>query len=93
MTTWDETKRRSNLAKHGVDLALADHFDFENARYEEDWEREGEHRFRAIGWIGRRLYFLVYTVRNDEAHAISLRLADKKEKRRYFKTLSTPDRL
>lgn len=92
MVTWDETKRRSNLAKHGVDLADAERFDFENALYEEDWDRQGEDRFRAVGSIDGRPYFLVYTVRDDQAHAISLRLADKKEKRRYFKTLSAPHR-
>ena len=87
MTSWNETKRRTNLAKHGVDLALAERFDFETAAYEDDWESEGEQRFRAIGWIDDRLYFLVYTIRGDETHAISLREADKKEQRRYVKRL------
>jgi uncharacterized protein len=89
MTTWDEAKRRDNIAKHGLDLADAERFDFEDAFYEDDWEREGEDRVRAIGWLGDRLCVLVYTVRDDEARAISLRVADKKEKRRYFKALST----
>ena len=28
---WDEKKRAANLAKHGVDFAAAEEFDFESA--------------------------------------------------------------
>lgn len=57
MITWDEAKRRSNLAKHGVDLALAEQFDWESAIFEEDdSEAYGEQREIATGWIGEGLY-------------------------------------
>jgi uncharacterized DUF497 family protein len=52
MTTWSEAKRRSNLTKHGVDLALAERFDFVTAVIvEDDSEAYGEQREAAIGWI------------------------------------------
>lgn len=91
MVTWDEAKRRSNLAKHGVDLADADRFEFNFALVEEDRDVRGEQRFRAIGWIDDRLCYLIYTVRGDETHVISLREADKKERRRYFREVSAFD--
>jgi uncharacterized protein len=84
MTTWSEAKRRSNLAKHGVDLALAERFDFVTAIIiEDDSEAYGEQREVAIGWIDDALYVYVYTLRGDEDHAISLRKANPKEWRWY----------
>jgi uncharacterized DUF497 family protein len=84
MRTWDEAKRRSNIAKHGVDLADADAFEFETALVQEDQDAEGEQRFRAIGFIRDRLHFLVYALGDDEeVHAISLRPVTPKERKRY----------
>jgi uncharacterized DUF497 family protein len=84
MTTWDERKRRSNLAKHGVDLALAERFDWLTAVIEEDdSEPYGEQREVATGWIDSVLYIYVYTVRNEQDHAISLRKARPKDYRDY----------
>lgn len=84
MTTWDEAKRRSNRAKHGVDLALAEQFGFDTAEVEEDRDVRHEQRFRAVGFIGDRIYFLVFTLGDaGEPHAITLRFATPKEKRRY----------
>ena len=86
MTTWDERKRRSNLAKHGVDLALAVDFDWDNAIIEEDANEEyGEQREQATGLIGVTLYVYIYTLRGDDDRAISLRPATKAEKRQYVK--------
>lgn len=84
MATWDETKRRANLAKHGVDLALAERFNFVTAMIEEDRSHAyGEQRERAVGWIDNDLYVYVYTLRGDDDHAISLRKATSREARRY----------
>jgi len=85
--TWTPAKRKKNLRKHGIDLADAERFDFITAVIEDDWESEGEHRFRAIGWIDDRLYLLVYTLRGDNTHAISLRPATKREYRRYEQSI------
>jgi uncharacterized DUF497 family protein len=84
VATWNETKRRRNLAKHRVDLAIADRFDFISAIIEEDdSEAYGEQRQVAIGRIDDAIYVYVYTLRGDEDHAISLRRASPRERRRY----------
>ncbi len=84
MTTWDERKRRANIAKHGVDLALAERFEWHDAVFEEDdSEKYGEQREVATGWIGATLYVYVYTMRDQDDHAISLRKASAREARRY----------
>jgi uncharacterized DUF497 family protein len=86
MTTWDEAKRRRNLAKHGVDFAIAERFDFETAVIrEDDSERYGERREIAVGWIDDALYVYIYTMRGDEDHAISLRKAGRRDWNRYGK--------
>jgi uncharacterized protein len=88
VTTWDEAKRRRNLAKHGVDFRIAERFNFGTAVIREDTsERYGEQRDIAIGWIDDTLYVYVYTLRRDEDHAISLRKATPKERRRYDKEI------
>lgn len=88
MATWDEQKRRSNLAKHGVDLALAEHFDWNTAAIEPDRDVDREQRFRAIGFVGGKLYFLVITLSNlDEPHVISMRRTTPKERRKYAKEI------
>jgi uncharacterized DUF497 family protein len=84
VATWDEAKRRRNLAKHGVDLAIADRFDFLTAMIrEDDSEAYGERREIAVGWIDDALYVYVYTLHGDEDRVISLRKATLKEQRRY----------
>ena len=90
MVTWDETKRRQNLAKHGMDLADAEGFAWERAVYEEDRDVRHEQRVRVMGWLDGRLCFLVYTMSGEEIHVISLREADQTEKRRYFRAVSAP---
>lgn len=48
--TWDEAKRASNLAKHGLDFADVAHFDFDTALLDiDDREDYGEVRETAIG--------------------------------------------
>ncbi len=84
MTTWDEAKRRRNLAKHGVDFVIAERFDFHTAWIREDVSQAyGEQRDIAVGWIDNALYVYVYTLRGHEDHAISLRKAIPREQRRY----------
>jgi uncharacterized DUF497 family protein len=83
--TWDESKRASNLTRHGLDFAEVVCFDFGTAlHYIDDREDYGELREIAIGWCGPRLCFLVFVRRGkDEVHVISFRKATKQEMRRY----------
>jgi len=84
MTTWDETKRAANLTKHGVDFALAEGFDWDTALTSVD-ERQsyGEHRCVSVGFIGDRLYVMVWTPRDHGVRIIGLRKANEREQRRY----------
>lgn len=82
---WDEAKRRANLAKHGVDFAQAADLEWETALTLPD-ARFGyaEERNATFGFIGDRLYALVWTPRADGAvRIISLRKANRREVRRY----------
>ena len=84
MYEWDEDKRSSNLAKHGIDFAIVEGFDWEHSIADEDDSAEGEPRFISIGPIGVKLYVLVWTPRGkDTVRVISLRPATKPERRRY----------
>jgi uncharacterized DUF497 family protein len=93
MTTWDDAKRKANLAKHGLDLALAESFGWGDALFEEDdSEAYGEQREIATGPIGSILCVYVYTMRGEEDHAISLRKASAREARRYAREIGSTHR-
>jgi uncharacterized DUF497 family protein len=80
---WDEAKRRDNLAKHrGVDFSGMEAFEWETAAIASS-SRHGEARYTALGYIGDRLYYVVYTMRGDKCRIISLRKANPREERQY----------
>ncbi|MCB9959790.1 MAG: BrnT family toxin [Rhodospirillaceae bacterium] len=69
---WDEAKRRSNLAKHGIDFVRAARI-FRNPILErmDDRQDYGEERWIAIGhWQGQCLV-VVYTWRDGKRRLIS----------------------
>jgi uncharacterized DUF497 family protein len=81
---WDETKRESNLAKHGLDLAVslelfADYF-MERLDTRQDY---GEDRWVALGVIRDVTVVLVYTERDGRLRPISLRKATAQERSIY----------
>lgn len=84
MLTWDENKAAANLAKHGVAFELARRFDWDTAVIVQDNRGDyGETRFQATGYIGTRLYVLVFTPRGGAERVISLRKANKRDVRNY----------
>ena len=85
--TWDETKRRANLKKHGVDFAAAAEFEWESAVESLD-DSQGEVRWVATGFIGNKLYMLVYVEVEETVRIISLRRATKREIVRYVEAQS-----
>jgi uncharacterized protein len=89
MITWDETKRRENIRKHGLDLAdLESVFDLPMISVEDARQSYGELRLQSLGLWQGRVVFLVWTPRGDEtAHIISCRYADRKETDVYFNTI------
>lgn len=83
MVEWDEAKRRANIAKHGIDFAIAKDFDWQNAYVIEDDRFDyGETRFVAIGRIGGAVHTMVFTPRGRKVRVISLRLASREERKR-----------
>ena len=84
MYEWDEGKRESNREKHGVDFAEAEEFDWEGAFVIPDSRADyGEPRYRAMGFIGRRLYALAFTLRGGTVRILSLRKANPREVKYY----------
>ena len=82
--TYDPTKDATNVAKHGVSLALAIELEWESAVVWPDVRREyGETRMAAIGYIGLRLYYVAFVDRADGRRIISLRKANQREVKRY----------
>ena len=81
---WDATKRKSNIAKHGVDFRAMSAFEWDGAREVFD-DRHEESRWIATGYIGLRLHVVVFTTRGDIVRLISLREAQPREVREYAK--------
>ena len=85
---YDPAKDRTNRAKHGVFLALAEvlfagpHLSVTDDRFE-----YGEVREVAFGLINDRLFVCVYTDRDAERRIISLRRANRREVKRYGENL------
>jgi len=53
--TFDKTKRKANIAKHGIDLAtLSDFFDGDLLTREDAREAYGELRFQSVGLVRGR---------------------------------------
>ena len=87
MTSWDEPKRRSNIADHGLDFegaeAIWDNFTITREDTREDY---GEKRLVTFGLLNGEAVVLVHVDRDDVMHVISLRRAEKYEARYYFET-------
>ena len=84
----DESKRKSNLAKHGIDLAQCESvFDFPMATEEDTRMHYGEQRLKSLCWFDASVVMLVWTDREAGPHLISCRYADKHETQDYFKAV------
>ena len=75
---WDEDKRAANLEKHGVDFALAEQGDWQEARTLSHM-RDGEFRLRTYIRINERLHVIVWAPRGGNKRIISLRKANRRE--------------
>ncbi|MDM8541832.1 BrnT family toxin [Desulfococcaceae bacterium HSG7] len=81
---WDDSKRKANIAKHGVDFLSAEEFDWSTAiEVIDDRSNYGEDRWITLGFIGNRLHIMIYTDRIDTIRIIRLRKADKRERGYY----------
>jgi len=79
---FDPAKNEANIAKHGVSLQRAAEMVIQ-AIIEDDRQDYGEIRYRAFGLIDAIAHCLVFTDREGELRAISLRRAHRKEMKRH----------
>lgn len=83
--TWNETKRQSNLKKHGLDFAdAAKVFAGETFTWEDRRFAYTEQRFISIGLLRGRVVVMAHTEDAQTIHLISMRKAEKHEQRVYF---------
>lgn len=81
---WDEAKRRSNLAKHGVDFTDAAQVLADARLILEDTRRDyGEQRCLAFGEMNDLLFVVAFTLRDGTFRIISARRANSRERRFY----------
>lgn len=82
--TYDPVKYAANLENRSLSFELAVELDWASAVIIEDTRKDyGERRFRVFGYVGERLYALVFTPRGDAVHVISFRKANGREINRY----------
>ena len=87
---WDEAKRKSNLAKHGLDFADA-HRVFAGIIVEQPDTRfdYGEPRMIAVGMLDAVVVLIVHVERDDCVRIISMRQATKNETNFYYENITT----
>ena len=82
---WDDTKRKSNIKKHGIDFINAPMiFDGYTLTIEDDRYDYGEERFITFGILEGRVVVVVHTENGDSIRIISIRRATKYEEKTYF---------
>ena len=78
---WDENKRLANLSRHKIDFNDAVDFQWDTAiETIDDRFDYGEERWIALGFIGKKLHVMVYTIRFQTIRIISLRKTIKRER-------------
>ena len=81
---FDPVKDQLNVEKHSISLASAMEFDWDAAQIEEDMRfLYSETRYEATGWLGERLYVVIFCKRGNATRVISMRKANEREARDY----------
>jgi len=84
---FDPAKDAKNTDKQGVSLGAVEGFEWEQAVTWPDQRRDyGEDRIAGLGYIGDRLFYVVFVARGEERRIISLRKANQREVKRYAET-------
>jgi uncharacterized DUF497 family protein len=82
--TFDPRKSERNLRERNLGFEKVSDFNLSSAIFRIDTRKDyGEVRTRALGYIGDTLYALVFTMRGGILRVISLRKANRKERKRY----------
>ena len=79
---WDESKRQTNLAKHGIDFRDAIRV-FDGPVFESVSRRRVEERMVAIGSMEGIEIVLIYATRGKQRRIISARRAHRNERQDY----------
>ena len=83
--TWDEAKRKANIAKHGLDFADAARvFAGPMVLFEDDRSDYGEQRMIGIGLLDYLVVLIVHVEDDETIHIISMRKADSDETDIYY---------
>jgi uncharacterized DUF497 family protein len=78
--TWQESKRASNLVKHGFDFEQVQQvFNGPTMTLEDPRDYQGEQRFNTTGFLGIAIVTICHTETDDNIHVISMRKAEPHE--------------
>ena len=85
---WDESKRASNLRKHGLDFSdIPTVFSGSIVTVEDDRFDYGEERFVTFGLLQGHVVAVVHTESENYIRIISVRKATKYEQKNYFEQI------
>ena len=85
---WDESKRASNLHKHGIDFSdVPTVFSGSIVTVEDNRFDYGEERFVTFGLLQGHVVAVVHTESEDYIRIISARKATKYEQKNYFEQI------
>lgn len=85
---WSESKNKTNYEKHGLDFRdAAIVFSGKTVSFIDDREDYGEERYITLGELKKRVVVIVHTPRHSTIRIISMRKANEREKKIYFKRL------
>jgi uncharacterized DUF497 family protein len=88
--SYDPAKSEKNMALRGLSFELVSEFEWETSLIAEDIRHNyAEKRYQALGFIGMKLYVLVFTLRAELIHVISLRRANQRERKKYVTQTSS----
>jgi uncharacterized DUF497 family protein len=88
--SYDPAKSEKNMALRGLSFELVSEFEWETSLIAEDIRHDyAEKRYQALGFIGMKLYMLVFTLRAELIHIISLRRANQRERKKYVTQTSS----
>ncbi len=83
---WDEDKRSSTLAKHGIDFEDAVRIFDGRPVVHAPSKYPNEERWIATGKLSGQMLSVVYTFRDNKIRIITARRARKNEKRKYHES-------
>ncbi|GCL50760.1 MAG: BrnT family toxin [Microcystis sp.] len=85
---WDQSKRYSNIEKHGIDFAAVPPiFDGHCLIREDNRQDYQEIRMCLLGQLNGIICYVVYTIRGETCRLISARRANERERRKYQESI------